>query len=216
MTGADDGTNRRGGGAGPTPRTALAGIRHAAMLVHTFPDRVAVLESGFRSLRVSSRAEGGVAMTPCALRRALGAALRRDDVGALARMLGLPPGPLRARLLPRAGDPGLGIYRFERGSEWGYAFGSLLDPVAVDATVRRAIGELRSHGTPEREALEHGAVSVVHDPGLEASVLLVAYDDELDAHEEAEDVAVAIAAACAAEEVATLAGSRLRDVKQPE
>jgi hypothetical protein len=87
----------------------------------------------------------------------------------------------------------------------------------IEASVREAVCELEASGGECPWILEHGSVNIAHDPELEASVLFVAFSPDVPRTDGADEVAVAVAAACGAAEITALAlegGFRLQDERR--
>jgi hypothetical protein len=185
----------------------LRDVRLATLLVHSLPDRVAVIDDA-RGARVlaSFRPLDGVALTPCSLRQAVTRVLQGGDPSLLGPALGLCRGPVRARILDDAlGDThlGLGVYRYERGGVWGYAFATTLAPDCVEGLVREAVTEVRLEEGADAEALELGCLKVLYDPQLEVTVAFSEYaeHDAVALDEAVGRLTLGFATTCLAEEL---------------
>jgi hypothetical protein len=184
---------------------SLRDVRLAALLVHSLPDRVLALDDadGTRVL-VGFRRSGRGALSPCAVREAVTAVLADGDPSLLGPALGLCRGPVQARILEEPGDDshiGLGVYRYDRGGEWGFAFATTLPVDSVERRVRDAISELR-HEDDVDEILELGRLEVLHDPGLGVTAAFceyAAHDTRLD--KAVGRIAIRFAIACLADEL---------------
>lgn len=184
---------------------SLRDVRLAALLVHALPDRVLALDdAGGGRVLVGFRRRAD--LSPCALRETVASVLADGDLPALGPALGLRRGPLRARILEdELDDPhiGLGVYRYDRGTEWGYAFATTLSPEHVERLVRDAVCRLRLEEGVEPAALELGCMKLVHDPQLDVTAAFSEYSahdvDALDGP--AGRIAIHFATACLADEL---------------
>jgi hypothetical protein len=185
---------------------SLRDVRLAALLVHSLPDRVLALDDadGGRVL-VGFRRSGRGGLSPCALREAVTSVLADGDPSLLGPVLGLCRGPVRARILEDASDDphiGLGVYRYDRGGEWGFAFATTLPVDCVERLVRDAICELRLDDDVDADILELGCLKVLHDPGLGVTAAFceyAAHDAQLD--EAVGRITIRFATACLADEL---------------
>jgi hypothetical protein len=182
---------------------ALADVRAAASLAHALPGCVVELAGACGSRTyVGFQPLDGVELTPCALRRALGL-VWPHACEELAPLVGLPAGPIRARVLDeRMGDRhlGLGVYRL---GEWecAFLFASLLPVRAVERTLREAVADIRGEGSRCAEALEHAAVEVCHDPQIETSVVVMSFCVHAGPLDACEGLALRLAASCGVAEL---------------
>jgi hypothetical protein len=187
--------------------SSLRDVRLAALLVHSLPDRVLALDdAGGGRVLVGFRRSGRGDLSPCALREAVASVLAGGDPSLLGPALGLRRGPLRARILEdELDDPhiGLGVYRYERHMEWGYAFATTLPPQYVERLVRDAVSELRLEDGVESGALELGCVKLVHDPQLDVTAAFSEYaaHDAGALDETVGRITIRFATACLADEL---------------
>jgi hypothetical protein len=189
--------------------SSLRDVRLAALLVHSLPGRVLAIDDvcGGRVLVGfgGGNLPGAPDLTPCVLREALASVLADGDPARLGPALGLRRGPVRARILEDPGDDphiGLGVYRYDRGGEWGFAFATTLPVDCVERLVRDAISELRLEDDVDADVLELGCLKVLHDPGLGVTAAFseyAAHDALLD--EAVGRITIRFAIACLADEL---------------
>jgi hypothetical protein len=188
---------------------ALADVRRAVALAHALPRCVIALDTvDGETVEVGFRRGPCVQGTPCDLREALCLVLAGLAPEDGLRLLGTPLAPVGARLVVTddAGQHvGLGLYRYRSCDGQGFVFASLAPVDAIERRIRDVVCELRSRSSlAEDEAIEHAEIRLVHDPGIDVSLVFVEFAPlpllvEGCAEERA---AVDVAAGCLAEELA--------------
>jgi hypothetical protein len=184
----------------------LEPVRLAVALAHCLPDcRVELTGADGARVCVGFGIDANV--TPCTACRAVAAAMRTTP-RELGPMLGLAPGCPRARVLDEAiadSHVGLGVYRYRGEHAWGFVFATLSGLAIVRRAIESASGELLLGGTDtEWRVVEVGRWEMLHDDSLRVTICFSAYPlDETDWLDEAEALALAIAARCLVEELVT-------------
>lgn len=194
----------------PELTSALRDVRLAALLVHSLPGRVVAIDDARGRRVLAGFGDGGCRrranLTPCALRQAVASVLADGDPALLGPALGLCRSPVRARILEDAlDDPhiGLGVYRYDRGGEWGFAFATTLPAGCVERLVRDAISEIRLEDDGDADVLELGSLEVLHDPELDVTAAFSEYaaHDAAALDEAVGRITVRFAIACLVEEL---------------
>jgi hypothetical protein len=188
---------------------ALADVRRAVALAHALPRCIIALETvDGTTMQVGFRRDACLQGTPCDLREAVRLVLAGLSPEEGLAFLGVRLGHVGARLVV-AGDDGqhvgLGLYRYRSCEAQGFVFASLAPVAAIERRLRDAVGELRAGAVEDAEdAIEHAEIRLVHDPGIDVSLVFVEFPPlpllgEGGAEEQA---AITVAAGCLAEELA--------------
>jgi len=172
---------------------ALRQVRIAAAIAHALTGcRIELRGSGGRRVEVGFE---GSTLSPCALRQAL--VLAGESGDALARLVGLPPGPVEVCVRTgnsRGRHAGLGVYGFENAFGWGFIFATTLPPREVASVLDEALAELAEDPSPLADQPLH----LVDDPAIGVTVVFGAYPDlpQPQVADAAEALALRVAEAC--------------------